>query len=196
MALVTDFAFWLPVLAVALAAVLLAGGFKARAAMLVLLVTVGITDCGVVNGLKHWANRPRPHQVEAARVVKLARTHPKLLSAFAAPVVLTSKPEAGTIAGRSFPSAHTANNFAAAAVLALFFRWGWSYFIVAALIGYSRVYTGAHWPSDVLVSVFLGTGMGLLVTAALDALWRRHGARLAPAFHLSHPSLLHQNRKV
>ncbi|XHR28756.1 MAG: phosphatase PAP2 family protein [Chthoniobacteraceae bacterium] len=191
MALLSDFAFWGPILVLAVLAVVVRGNFRARAAVLVILIAVGITDGGVVNSLKHWANRPRPHQVEPARVVKLARTQPKQLSIFMAPVVMTSTPETGAISGRSFPSGHTSDNFAAAAVLALFFRrWGRGYFLVAAAIGYSRIYTGSHWPSDVLISMFLGASLGLLVAVALEALWRRYGARLAPQLHLSHPSLL------
>ncbi len=193
MAILSDLQFWMPLLILAGAAIALAGNFCARAAVLVLALTVALTDGVVVNGLKHWANRPRPYQVEAARVVKLSNDHLKLVSAFCEPVITSPAPEHGIIAGRSFPSAHTANNFAVAAVLALFFtRWGWLYFAFAAAVGYSRIYNGCHWPSDVLISAFLGAAMGLFCTAAMEALWRRLAPRLAPRLHLSHPSLLHQ----
>lgn len=197
MAILSDLQFWLPLIILAGVAIALRGDFRARTAVLVLALTVAITDGVVVNGLKHWANRPRPYQVEAARVVKLANIHPKLLSAFSDPAITSPAPEPGIIAGRSFPSAHTANNFAVAAVLALFFtRWGWLYFGFAAAVGYSRIYNGCHWPSDVLIAAFLGTALGLLITAAMEALWRRLGPRFAPRFHLSHPSLLHQNKDL
>jgi undecaprenyl-diphosphatase len=197
MSILSDLNFWVPLMVLAGLAVVVWGGFRGRAALLVLALAVTVTDSGAVNALKHWANRPRPYQVEMARVVKLAKATPPCLGSLKPPVVRTSTPETGTITGRSFPSGHTADNFAVAAVLALFFRrWGWSYFVVAAAIGYSRIYTASHWPSDVLVSVFLGTGLGLLVTAGAEALWRRQGARLAPRFHLSHPSLLRQNRAL
>lgn len=193
MAVLSDFSFWLPFLLVATVGVALFGCFKSRAMLLVLLVVVGVTDGGVVNALKHWANRPRPYQVEAARVVQLRRKTLPLRAVFLAPVVKVSKPETGPIIGRSFPSGHTTDNFAAAAVLALFYRrWGRLYFLVAAAVAYSRIYTGSHWPSDVLVSVFLGVGLGVLGTVALEASWRKWGGRLAPILHGWHPSLLNE----
>lgn len=191
MAVLSCFPFWMPLLALVLVGTAAFGGFKARAMLLVLLVTVGVTDGVVVNGLKHWANRPRPHQVEEARVADLAKTNPRLLAIAQPVVVRISKPVAGPITGRSFPSGHTTDNFAAAAVLALFYRRrGWLYFPVAAAVGYSRIYTGAHWPSDVVVSMFLGTGLGVLWVASLEGAWSRWGARVAPGWYRRHPSLL------
>lgn len=197
MAAMSDFAFWTPLLLLAIAGVAVFGCFKSRAMVLAIVVMVGLLDGVVANSLKHWANRPRPNQVEAVRVVKLRQAKPKVLAVALPPEVKTSEPETGVITGRSFPSSHTSNNFAAAAVVALFYRrWGWLYFLVAAVIGYSRVYTGSHWPSDVLVSVFLGMGLGLLGTAALEGLWRKWGARVAPALYREHPSLLNSKEKI
>ncbi|MDD5351180.1 MAG: phosphatase PAP2 family protein [Chthoniobacteraceae bacterium] len=197
MAVLSCLDFWVPLLALVLAVTALRGGFKARAMLVVLLVTVGLTDGVVLNGLKHWANRPRPHQVEEARVVDLAKAKPRLLAVAKPVVVRFSQPETGTIVGRSFPSAHTANNFAAAAVLALFYRrWGWLYFLMSAAIGYSRVYVGAHWPSDVAVSVFLGTGLGVLFVALAEGGWRRWGARFAPGWRRGYPSLLGNGKSL
>jgi hypothetical protein len=34
----------------------------------------------------------------------------------------------------------------------------WWGFLVAALVAYSRIYTGSHWPSDVATSIFVGLG--------------------------------------
>lgn len=191
MATLSSFDFWIPLLLVAIVGVAVAGCFKSRAMLVVLLLVVGFTDGVVVNGVKHWANRPRPNQVEPARVVDLQKAKPRFLAIFQPPMVKFSEPEVGAITGRSFPSGHTSDNFAAAAVLALFYRRrGWLYVLVAAAIGYSRIYTGAHWPSDVLASAFLGTGLGVLGVAAAEGAWRRWGGRFAPSLYRNHPSLL------
>ena len=73
---------------------------------------------------------------------------------------------------------------------AAFFGWrAWWLFAIAALVAYSRIYVGSHWPSDVLTSVFLGTGSSLLLLALADALWKRRGAALFPRIHAQHPAL-------
>jgi undecaprenyl-diphosphatase len=95
------------------------------------------------------------------------------------------------VEGRSFPSAHTTNMIAVALVTACFYRrWGWLAFIPALLVAYSRIYTGSHWPSDIVTSIFLSLGSTLLLLCALEWLWRKHGAKLLPAIHDQHPSLL------
>ena len=64
----------------------------------------------------------------------------------------------------SFPSGHAATAFAGATVLAWFApRLRVPLFVLAALIAYSRVYVGVHWPLDALG----GAALGLLVATAL-----------------------------
>ncbi len=66
----------------------------------------------------------------------------------------------------SFPSGHTSSSFAAAIV---FYRqlpkkWGVLAVVLAALIGFSRMYVGVHYPTDVLA----GIGMGMFLALAAE----------------------------
>ena len=155
--------------------------------MRMMLLTAGlaiaVTDAMVVRTLKDFVGRPRPHEMlEGVRTLDLAPATPRFL-ALAKP--LKEEYSGARIRpprGKSFPSAHAANNFAVATVCAVFFRrWGWLLFLPAVLVAYSRVYVGSHWPLDVLVSCLLGLGIGLLVVVGVEALWRRWGGVVASA---------------
>lgn len=65
----------------------------------------------------------------------------------------------------SFPSGHTGSSFAAAVVMfcGLPKKYGVPALILAFLIGFSRLYVGVHYPSDVLCGVLIGTGIALLI---------------------------------
>ncbi len=66
-------------------------------------------------------------------------------------------------AGKSFPSSHAVNNFAAAIILGSFFKnYKIHFILLASLIAFSRVYVGVHYPSDVLAGAILGTLIGVL----------------------------------
>jgi undecaprenyl-diphosphatase len=67
----------------------------------------------------------------------------------------------------SFPSGHTATSFACATVLSAFApRRRVPFFVLAALIGFSRVYNAMHYPTDVLAGAVLGVLTALLLLAA------------------------------
>ncbi|MGI5449818.1 bifunctional phosphatase PAP2/diacylglycerol kinase family protein [Streptomyces sp. CA-243310] len=64
----------------------------------------------------------------------------------------------------SFPSGHSASAFAFTAGLALEAPgWGLALAPVAASVAFSRVYTGVHYPSDVVAGAALGVAAGFLV---------------------------------
>ncbi len=66
--------------------------------------------------------------------------------------------------GSSLPSGHAAFLFALSA--AIFFydqRWGIWYAVISFLNGLARIFTGIHWPADVLAGVVIGVLSGLLI---------------------------------
>lgn len=63
----------------------------------------------------------------------------------------------------SFPSGHTVAGFTLAVVFSLYFpAYRYAIYSLATLVGFSRIYTGMHYPSDVLSGAFLGTTFALL----------------------------------
>jgi undecaprenyl-diphosphatase len=73
----------------------------------------------------------------------------------------------------SFPSGHATVAFASATVLALAVpRLRWPLFALAALIAFSRVYVGVHYPGDVLAGAVLGVGIATALRMLARALRR------------------------
>lgn len=66
--------------------------------------------------------------------------------------------------GFSFPSSHAANVFGQAAVIGTRHRKvSVPVYIFAALVGYSRIAVGVHYPGDVLGGGLLGIAVGLVI---------------------------------
>ena len=109
-----------------------------------LLVVLFVAVDAMGAQLKHVVQRPRPCQsFEAVHVLGCRSTF-------------------------GFPSNHTVNTAAAAAFLHVLYPWtGWLTWPVVALIGVARVYTGAHYPSDVLGGWALGSLAGAFAAWAL-----------------------------
>jgi len=63
----------------------------------------------------------------------------------------------------SLPSGHAAIFFAIAAAVFYFNRkLGIFAFVIAALVGISRIYVGVHWPIDIVVGAILGIVSGII----------------------------------
>jgi len=60
----------------------------------------------------------------------------------------------------SFPSAHTAFSLMMATLLAAWFpRYRFIFFIIAGFVGWTRIYLGLHYPTDIIVGALLGYGI-------------------------------------
>ena len=189
MAVMSSSALWAVPLGILVVMILLRGEFRARAFVVVALLAFVLSDAVFGYSIKRATARLRPHQSEfGVRQIGLARP---VWKGIVAPVkeeisLGTARDESG----RSFPSNHASNTAAAAMVAAIFFRRrGWLAFLPALTVAYSRIYTGAHWPSDVLAGICLGMGVAFAVLVVAESLWRWLGPHVAPACAARHPSL-------
>lgn len=190
MAAISSSEIWKPFLALTGLIVVIFGGFKARACILCILLSLLVAE-QFTSLLKTAFDRGRPKQVQVVRMVELQKTRPKFLTLFKKPTIRHSDESDENNSGPSFPSGHMSNNTAIAVCLSLFYRRrGAFYWILTAAIGYSRIYLGAHWPSDIFATFFLAMGETLLVLAVLELLWRRLAPSLAPGICGRHPSLI------
>ncbi len=78
----------------------------------------------------------------------------------------------------SFPSGHTSASFAAALAIFMFHRReGIIAIIVAALIAVSRLYLGVHFPTDVIVSLVLGSLYGIIAALLVKAVIKKAASK-------------------
>ena len=104
-----------------------------------LILCVGFTDAVAYRVFKPLFKRHRPPAVETEIQLRTDR-----------------------FAGYGFPSNHAANNFAGAVFLSHCYpALKWIYYSTAAVIAFSRVYVGVHYPLDVVFGSCLGIIFGL-----------------------------------
>src|SRR2546430_9653107 len=175
MAGLSDSQIWRPFLIAIGIAALVFGGFEARALVICLGISLAIAGL-VTSTLKSSVGRQRPKHVQSVRMVQLQNARPKFFSLFKKPIIRFSDSSDRTRSGPSFPSGHTVNNTIASTYFTLFYRRrGWLYWFVAMAVGYLRIYLGAHWPSDVLATLFFGICGGFVLLGLFGVFLAKRG---------------------
>src|SRR5207249_1447834 len=132
-----------------------------------------------------------PKHVQNVRMVQLQRTRPALLTLFKKPTIRFSDSSDRNRSGPSFPSGHVTTNSVIAMFCTLFYRRrGSLYWFVAVAVGYSRIYLGAHWPSDVIATFFLAGGEALILLGLFELIWRSGGRKWMPQLFARHSTLI------
>ncbi len=123
------------------------GDPKKRMLVPLLFLTIIITDQLNSSVLKNMIARPRPcHLVDGAYIIENVRLLVSCGSGF------------------SFPSSHAANSFAIATLLSIYYqKLSWLFILLAAIVGFSRIYVGVHFPLDVIGGAFVGMICSLIL---------------------------------
>jgi membrane-associated phospholipid phosphatase len=196
MAALSDSKIWIPLFITIGLSALLLGGFRARAFIICLVLSQLITN-ELVDVLKSAVDRRRPKHVENVRMVQLERTRPAFLTLFKKPTIRFSESSDRNQSGPSFPSGHMTTNSVIAVFCTLFYRrWGWLYWFVTAAVGYSRIYLGSHWPSDIIATFFVAVGEALLLLGLFELIWKSAGRKWMPQLFARHPSLIATNDRT
>jgi undecaprenyl-diphosphatase len=142
----TNGKFWIAPGIIAAAVFIFRERKKAVAILCLSLITVGISDPVCNRLIKPAVHRLRPCNPQVH--------------------IETGRFLLGQKTSDSFPSSHAMNMFAQAALFSFFYRKrAFCFFLFAAVIGFSRIYVGVHYPFDVLGGAVFGTGSGMLVVS-------------------------------
>jgi undecaprenyl-diphosphatase len=177
MARVSDFDTFRYPLIIAAVLTLVWGNFRARLFLAMMAACLIIGDALIDHDFKDTVNRPRPNETEphlrVLSVREITASHPHRVAR-----------------GQSFTSGHACNNVALAMVgCAIFGRWAIWLWPWAALVSYSRIYVGSHYPSDILGSWIVALYYSFFILKTSEWLWRTHAPRNLPQLYAAHPVL-------
>lgn len=175
MAYVSDFGFWMWPLAGVAVTLLVLGGFREKLLVALTAVMLLVGDAGIVQGMREVINRPRPWQaLEDVRFVSLSGVEMRGPTPY--------------VKGRSMPSGHVSNHTAICVLLLrLYGPWAGLFFAWIPVIAYSRIYTGSHYPWDVVVSFMLAFAYAWLIFNVMHRLWKKLGPQYWPELYEQYP---------
>ena len=186
LSLISDFHMMKWVLLAVVVLFVTLGGWRGRVFVGLALLCALVGGTLVVVPFKEVAGRERPKwEMESVRDVTWYDMGPHVK------FIVKEQGKA-----RSMPSSHLANNASIVMVLMLVMGWRryWYAWLWPLAMGYSRLYTGDHFPTDVLAGALVGCAYTLLICHAVNIVWRKFGGRVAPKLYEKHPSLLSPRR--
>lgn len=145
MPFITEVNSWLLLYIVGFVWLFWKGGSHGRILALSLIITILLSDYISSEILKDYFGRLRPcRQLDNVRLLVNCGT------------------------GKSFPSSHAVNNFAAATAITFFYkhRW-WIFYPLALLVAFSRIYIGVHFPFDALFGSLVGFVISFVIAYLL-----------------------------
>jgi undecaprenyl-diphosphatase len=134
MPILTNLDYWRIPLAIMLILLLIFGGKRGRIAVALLLVGITLSDQLCNSLIKPLVGRIRPCNVleNVHLLINCTRSF-------------------------SFPSSHATNMFTGSVILSFIYqKFRIAFLIIAAMVAYSRIYVGVHYPLDVLGGMLLG----------------------------------------
>ena len=175
---------FIPWLALGGLSLLIFGGFRGRLFILLMVLALVIGDAGINCTIKHAIHRPRPYQsMEGVRIVKREQ-------------ITLSGPTTLAQDGESFTSGHACNNVALAFMAcAVYGRSALLLWLWAILISYSRVYTGSHYPSDILGAWMIAPLYSWGIVTCLPSLWQKIWVQWFPKLYAHHPNLFPDSKE-
>jgi undecaprenyl-diphosphatase len=164
--------FYLPI-TISLIFFIIRRSAKTRTVAIAIVLLIGISEWVSSGLLKPIFDRTRPYH-------SLSRVHlyDRMFKTWSITPELKE-----TIRGESLsmPSSHATNIFTAALFLSFYFRKLWPvFYLIAFLVGYSRVYLGVHFPLDVCVGAMVGTLCGLSMLWPTNQVIRYFEKKLTP----------------